>query len=572
MASYANTGSSAHTAVENSTVGRPDAAPAASTRQKHSKGRLRLHLEDLPNEILIRVFQYVETSFYDSTNHRFRTGVQSVLNLAVCSSRFHRLLDTILYSNAVIKHDSGAKKPPGFPTFLCRILARPELARQVRSLHAVARGSDFADGGYLDASNLTDPERRRIRAAVQAASESQEEAEGWINGIERGAWDSMTALVLFLAPNIAELELEFENWNQTDNSYPFLIRLFERATGLQETDSLALPLSLRSLQRISTTYRGIEGGFPIDLVIPLLRLKSLSAFHGHQMRKSAHRNDGGPPAWLSSRPTFTTKDLKLSRSGLGHDSIPSFLRCFPTLERLHYEYGGLGVSNGHFEPPRMMAALEQLRSHLKELTLLGGELPRGSDLESCPVGSFSCFAKLTSIDAFATLLIGNGCLGKSDRFQRCQDLVRVVPPSLESLTLRRCGDINPPYIRSQVSHLVLQKASIAPALKWIVLEWDLLPHPDKPRTAGPVVHPGFTKAEMAQLLKECENAGIQLKVKYRPPPPKAMSYYVPHMEKRRSHWASYIFLYPYEGYEECCEEHGCDPETGDLRFEFFLMR
>jgi hypothetical protein len=493
----------------------PHITPVAPIQHQRSRGRTGLHLEDLANEILIKISQYVDTYFHGDVNHVYYSPIRSLLNLAVCSSRFHRLLELILYSNVVIRDDSHAKRFPGLPAFLCRILARPELARQVRSLYATARGSepgfDSSEmSSFLDMSSLIDPHRGRIRAAVQAASESNEEVEDWIEAIEGGTWDSITALILSLAPNIAELE--FENWSYTTNFHPFLIRFFERATSLQETASLSSPFSLRNLHEMTVTYRDTESALPVDSIIPFLRLKSLTVFHGHTVCQTDHRDDDAPPAWLSSRPTFTTKDLRFSNGNLGHDFMTSFLRCFPALERLHYEHGVSYVSWGDFEPPRMMAALEQLKPHLREITFLGEEMPCGSsDLESCPVGSFSYFEKLTSIDAFATLMLGNGYPGTCEGFPRLQELVDAVPPSLKSLTLRKCRDVIPQYLVSQVSQLVLQKATVAPALKRMDLGWEGIRYPDKPRTPGPVVHPGFTKEEAIQLSEECEKAGIELR-------------------------------------------------------------
>jgi len=520
MVLYADTSNSANTAEGDSNLQQLDIVAAASSQRNHPRGRLGLHLEELANETLIRIFQYVDTSFYDNTSHRYHTAAQSVLNLGVCSSRFHHLLEQILYSNVVIKDDFHSRKLSGLPTFLSRILARPELARRVRSFQATARGSENTDES-LDVSDLPDPDRVWIRAAVQAASESNEEAEDWIKGIEGGTWDSITALILSLAPNIAEFE--FQNWDYT-NLYPFLTRFFERATRLQETASLASPFSLRSLHRLSIIYLDTEGAFPIDSIIPFLRLRSLTVFHAHMVSEPSFRDDDTPPAWLASRPTFTTKDLEVSFKVRGNDFMTSFLRCFPALERLHYEYGGVHVSYSDSRPPRIMAALEQLKPHLKEITFLGEEMRYGScDLQSCPLGSFSSFEKLTSIDAFATLLIGSGCPGTFEGFQRCQNLADVVPPSLESLTLRECGDVTAQYMMSQVSRLVLQRASIAPALKRIDLEWEGIQYPDKPRTPGTVIHPGFTEEEAAELLEECERAGIKLKVKYLPRQPKWVS-------------------------------------------------
>lgn len=509
MASCSDITIRASTDGESPSSRQPHISAVAPNQHQHSRGRTALHLEDLANEILIKIFQYVDNYSYSDINHRSYSAIQSLLNLAVCSSRFHSLVEPILYSNVVVSDKHHSKQLSGLPTFLCRVLARPELARQVRSLHAIARGGGINDE-FLDVSSLIDPDRGRIRAAVQAASESNEEVEDWIKAIEGGTWDSITALILSLAPNITELL--FENRSYTNKFYPFLIRFFERATSLQETASLASPLSLRNLHKMTISFWDTEGALPIDLIIPFLRLKSLTVFHGHKNCEPDYFDDDDPPAWLSSRPTFTTKDLRFSNGNLGHDFMTSFLRCFPALERLHYEHGVSYVSWGDFEPPRMMAALEQLKPHLREITFLGEEMPCGSsDLESCPVGSFSYFEKLTSIDAFATLMLGNGYPGTCEGFPRLQELVDAVPPSLKSLTLRKCRDVTPQYLVSQVSQLVLQKATVAPALKRMDLGWEGIRYPDKPRTPGPVVHPGFTKEEAIQLSEECEKAGIELR-------------------------------------------------------------
>lgn len=58
-------------------------------------------------------------------------------------------------------------------------------------------------------------------------------------------------------------------------------------------------------------------------------------------------------------------------------------------------------------------------------------------------------------------------------------------------------------------------------------------------------------------MAECEKAGIELKVKYIPPKPKWVSY-----SNEQANRATHIFYYPYDGYEKCCEENGCDQETG----------
>lgn len=240
-----------------------------------------------------------------------------------------------------------------------------------------------------------------------------------------------------------------------------------------------------------------------------------------------------------------------------------FFRCFPELERLRYEHGDVNVSYGSFQPRCMMAAIDHLKHCLKEVAILGDDA-RYPELEPCPLGSFADFDKLTSIETFMTEMIGKSHEepDSSAGFPAWQELVDSVPSTLESLTLRECKRILPAHLVSQISRLVSQKHLRTPALKKIDFEWESIQFPDKTRTPGPVIHPGFTKEEAQLLIKECEKAGIELVVNYLPSKLKWVSCSkTPGAGVLQCH-DQHIFHYPYEGYEKVCEEHGCDPATG----------
>jgi len=535
-----------------STLGKPSRKQPENEHHQ-PRGDVGPHLEDLANEILIKTIQYVDTDRYDRDSPGHKRGSAAVLNLALCSSRFHRLAEPVLYTHVVIRDDALYNTLPDLVFFLCRILARPDLARRVRSLHGVASDSEH-DVCSLEMSGLTETDRTRIGTAVRAASNSEQTAQQWMGAIESGTWDAIMALVLSMTPNIEDLE--FENWSYTNDVYPFIIRFVERAANWQQRAVLLSPFSLSNLRRVSLLYWDTEGGFLLESIIPFLRLKSLTAFHGHMI--SGHSDgESTPPTFIANPSTFTTKELKFSSSVIHHELMVLFLRSFPALERLHYEFGGACVGYADFEPPRMMAGLEHLKHCLKEITILGNDARCGPELDSYPVGSFAAFETLTSIDALATAMIGYGGERTCDGFRESQELVNSVPPTLEALSLRDCHEVLAPHIVSQASQLVLQKSTRTPALKQLNMGWEGIVYPDKPRTPGPVVHPGFTKEEAQQLMAECEKAGIELKVKYIPPKPKWVSY-----SNEQANRATHIFYYPYDGYEKCCEENGCDQETG----------
>jgi hypothetical protein len=67
------------------------------------------------------------------------------------------------------------------------------------------------------------------------------------------------------------------------------------------------------------------------------------------------------------------------------------------------------------------------------------------------------------------------------------------------------------------------------------------------------------------MLVECENAGIEMLVRLHPPEQKTVQYLAKDdlaEDGPDEMYATKSFDYPYEGYEQLCEENGCDPATG----------
>ena len=529
----------------------PEHNPSQHSQARENTGP---HLEDLPNEILDRIIENVDTDANDD-----------LLNLARCSSRFHRLAEPILYTDVLIRDNILHGSSPGSLPFLCRILARPDLARRVRFFHGAANDPKFS-GDHLDTSGLTETDRMRICTAVRATSCSEQSTQEWIESVAWGSWDSIMALILSVVPNLEELN--FEDWGHSNDAYPFITQFFDRAANLQERALLASPFSLRNLRRISLVYWDTENGYPVKSILPFLKLKSLRAFYAHMVSEGSH--GGSPPEFVLRPSTYTTKELTLSYSVIHHEVMIPFFRSFPALERLHYEYGGACVNYADFEPPRMMAALKHLKPCLREITILGDEARCGPELESYLIGSFADFEKLTSIDAVATAMLGISHGRTCEGYPSSQELVDSVPRTLEALSLRDCGYISAPHLVSQVSRLVSQKAMRTPALKRLNLGWEGIDFPDKPRTPGPVIYAGFTKEEAEQLMTDCVKAGIEMKVKWLPPKPKFVYFSRERVQAAKTSQRSQGFCYPYEGYEKCCKENGCDLETGRGPASFFF--
>jgi hypothetical protein len=253
------------------------------------------------------------------------------------------------------------------------------------------------------------------------------------------------------------------------------------------------------------------------------------------------------------------------------------LKCFPLLERFHYEFGGALVGYTAFEPPRMMAALEHLKPCLRSLTVLSDECHGMSYTELYPIGSLADFQRLVSITTNASVMVGEDCSDTEDLdsddserevFSKTQNLVDAVPSTLEFLSLRDCSE----HVVRHIFELVSQKKCRTPVLRTIDLGWEGVKYSDKDSPREPIIHPGFSKEEVDKLTVACEVAGIEIIIKYLPPRPKYISFDKPGEPLDEKSVALGFrpipitvwrhFPYPYEGYQEYCEENNCDPETG----------
>lgn len=239
-------------------------------------------------------------------------------------------------------------------------------------------------------------------------------------------------------------------------------------------------------------------------------------------------------------------------------------------ETLHYETSEWNSIFG-FEPPIFFKSLRPLRRSLQFLRIVKEwDCPHLRHYQCHPIGSLACFHRLTSIDMNALMMIGFDSAtyysthndnpldwDMRQKFPSKQSLKECVPRTLESLTLRHCDQKDPAPILTDIYELISQKEAFAPALKRLDLEWARVVYPDKPSPEYPSIHPGFTREEATELMNECQVAGVEMVVNARRHKQKKVQW-----EEEEGYYKSRIFDYPYNGYEECCKRHGCDPETG----------
>ena len=482
------------------------ATPAVEDQHQHTKQSL----EDLPNELLNKIIRQVQSTDIDNYKDTVTRLQDSVYVLAQCSSRFHDLALPVLYNRVYI----GETK--SLPKFLCRILARPDLARSLRAFEGVLLASEG------DMSSITDIDYSRISNAIRVASRSDDEAESWFQSIRDGNWDAMIALVLSIVPNIQELSLINWWYSGDDRLSLYTPTILQRAFDLQNQVEVP-PLAMVALREIKLRLWPTENnGELVDTLISFLRLGTLDSFYLNGMSQELEMRK---PRWNDLRFTLVMKELTFTSCDMHHEMIITFFRCFSSLERLYYQHGGPTEQQHPFEPPYLMAALNHLKPCLKEITIFNDAKPGSSELESYPIGSFAAFRILTSIDADASILVGtmpyvsDGSSsddhdGVIDPFKRSQRLVDAIPKTLEHLSIRNCDTNIVPYL----FELIPQKVSCSPNLKRLSLGWEIIKYSNEPKRFGPIIHPGFSKEEAERLMAECKNAAIKLTITHKPPP------------------------------------------------------
>lgn len=187
-------------------------------------------------------------------------------------------------------------------------------------------------------------------------------------------------------------------------------------------------------------------------------------------------------------------------------------------------------------------------------------------LEIYPFGSFADFPKLKSITMELNYLIGgvkhpNLPTPTDDRatdypYPSNLTLTEALPPSIEKLVLS-CGPTTALFE-------LLDHINSFPLLKHLEITWhDVHYNPD---FSQPFTFPGFSETERVEFEDLCTAAGIQLTTSGGRLPTKKLYHWYDRtkelVEFERPQFAQFWVEYPYEGWEELCEEFECDPATG----------
>jgi hypothetical protein len=230
-------------------------------------------LDDLSNEILLKVMRYVpihRSGRYSARHYLDRP----LVTVSHCSRRLYHIASSVLYTYFIEEYTGN---PNALQLFLKRIIHRPDLAAVVEFYHGSARDCKV-HGFHLDVTCFGQEDWDKINNRVNEVCRDAEMAARWIESIQKGYWDSITALTLTLTPNIKELVLD--NWRYNNNLYPTLMQHLVRIQKLQKSGNLNDTWSMRHLNRVRLDYWDTQGGMNLVQLQPFLAIPSIKTFWG----------------------------------------------------------------------------------------------------------------------------------------------------------------------------------------------------------------------------------------------------------------------------------------------------
>ncbi len=195
------------------------------------------------------------------------------------------------------------------PTFLCRILARHDLASRLKLFIGTACNQEVHE---QDVSSLSEDDWTRVRAAARVASINEAQGTLWIEAVEAGMWDALAALFLCVTPNLEEVKLhEWDDYSEDD--MPFINAMLVRTADLQNQVELS-PYSLSNLTSVLLTYIDTESGMGFDALELFLKLRSIAKFEA-----SAVNEENGVDESTQPLPSyFRTKDVAPKDTVMDH--------------------------------------------------------------------------------------------------------------------------------------------------------------------------------------------------------------------------------------------------------------
>lgn len=395
---------------------------------------------DLPTEVLEQIIDHVGK---DSERYRLRLVCRAFWSIIEPSmGKFFKHFN--YYTNRPIGARLSAAQN------LITLLDRPELGLHVEDINFSETHILNRNCGFLP----SDQEISLLSAVITNVQLHGYKTE-WVRELAAGDEATLFKLLLILAPNLKRLRLKVSPSTS-------LRVLIEMATALDANGRAAY---LSHLEWLFLDASGL--GMPdIDLprLLSLLRLPSLRTVEIWRLNAEAYE-DNCSNNWpqLYENQHVKLESLVFEDSFIGPKYLTALLaishrlRTFKYLQPYRYRWE---KGNGPFEASELKYALKHHKRTLEALSIpniLNGKysLYRSTDFT---IGSLTNFSALKRLDIEQGILLGDPnafcekCLLEScethapylrpyhSRQSKLYRLFKVLPPSIEELQIRECGD------------------------------------------------------------------------------------------------------------------------------------
>lgn len=466
-------------------------------------------MDALNNDILLLVGDYLE-----SHNDRY--------NAIFVNRRFNGLFSRSLYRAAALNNRLQVQ------SFLKAILLRPDLAGVVRSL-------DFSDWQFQQGhDDLTEPELSLFIAWAAAIAHSEAEGSQWERDLRSGVDEAWLALLLSSVHNVRQLKLVYPSLPTEPRGYPYLDRVFERATARQKPFD-ACP-GFHRLREVSlrqvTGPDDDQGTFYPSQIMPFLQMPSLQTLSVDSLIE--YRPDAGRDSEEQAGETSEQADVeqKLEKennvrsyvseitltASNGARGMDELIASCPSLKSFKYQHSDARLLADGFQPSAFNQSLSSNKNTLETIWLdnLGEHLPFTiNGLNESHDEWFGSFADFTVLKDLRIRL--PNLLDVQYQMEPSLPLPEVLPSSIESLYIEGCKENSLCMLVRQVKAVLQARKTRFKALQCLQIEGVFHDDDEDADTSGDgggtgggrVIKPRIYEL-VEPLQEDCAASGVQL--------------------------------------------------------------
>ncbi|KAJ5211224.1 hypothetical protein N7491_011044 [Penicillium cf. griseofulvum] len=336
--------------------------------------------------------------------------------------RLYTVLLPTLYSRVVLC-DVSTHTVGQVSRFFTSIARKPELANAVRALRLEAWDTEV-DTEHIDCEFEYDPQL--IRKVVTGTCWSSQP----YTQLRRGNTDAWLALIIPQLKGLRQISICYPYGSE------YVEKMFVKAAK-EDTKSF------RRLKDAFAEWSDSENSIRASCMEPFFRFPSMRRIGGSSMLDSG-RKEGAPRIKPFSGVTDIDLDMTNTECGFG-----VWIESCKALKTFRLNIGGLMISDG---PDIVSAPLRESIS-LHKSTLEGfwvcGESYQDPDEDDGWMGSFAEFNTLKYLHISVAMLAK-----LNENFEPTQELVTLLPPSLETLFLCHCHNELLDWTVDQLERLV----------------------------------------------------------------------------------------------------------------------